>query len=209
MPTSPDTTFQWWAIVTPVVSFLAGSATAVFAEPLRRWIYRPKLRLEFNETEHFITKTIETSASDSNKSHQARYIRVKVTNTRLTLAKSCRAYLINVERRDPSGVWAATEFCESIQLAWSARNKDIRYASLDLAKDVPHFVDVVSTREGTPPFKLEVESKLLRHEPLLRTPGIYRLTMVVSGDGVRPERLWLFFQWDGKWDGFVVRRSER
>ena len=183
-----------------IIGFFSGFLTALFAEPLRQWLFRPILSLEFKNTSHFVTETWKRS--DSTR-HAARYARIKVTNTRRSLARSCRAYLVNIERIGPSGGWESTDYCESMQLAWSARGGDA-YIALDLPKDVPHFVDVLSTCEGSKSFNLELQLKLFRHEALLGSAGTYRFTIVVSGDGVRPEWIWLSFNWSGDWDGFKL-----
>lgn len=187
-----------------IIGFIGGFLTALFAEPLRQWLFQPILSLEFNNTSHFVTKTWKAFESSR---HEAHYARIKVTNTRRSLARSCRAYLVNIERIGPSGAWEATDYCESMQLAWSGRGGDA-YTALDLPKDVPHFVDLLSTRQGSKSFDLAIQLKLFRHEALLVSAGTYRLTIVVSGDGVRPEWIWLSFTWSGDWDGFKLAVAE-
>lgn len=182
-----------------ILGFIGGFLTALFAEPARQWIFRPRLALEFKDSGHFVAKTAEESKSPPVR-YGARYIRIKVTNTKSALAKSCKAYLANIERLGQSGIWEATEYCESLQLRWAGRG----YEALDLPKDVPHFVDVVSTREVSKSFRLETQVTLMRYEMLLNTKGTYRVTIVVSGDGVEPARIQLSFEWDGSWDNFEV-----
>lgn len=183
-----------------IVSFLSGAATAVFAEPLRRWIYRPVLKLEFTQADHFVAKTPERSGTSV---YDAYYVRVKVTNRSRSVAKSCRAYLVNIERRGHSGLWEPTEYCESLQLAWSARG-DAAYTAIDLPQEVPHFIDVLSTRAVSASFLPTLSLQLFRYERLFAMHGVYRFTILVSGDGVKPASLQVSFDWFGQWDKFNV-----
>lgn len=58
------------ALIPSVVGFLGGFFTALFAEPLRRWLYEPRLALTFGTSSHFLTRTPEISP---NSQHEALY----------------------------------------------------------------------------------------------------------------------------------------
>jgi hypothetical protein len=182
-----------------VLGFLGGFFTALFAEPLRRWLYAPRLALTFGTSSHFLTRTPEISP---NSQHEALYVRVKVVNTRRALAKSCRAYLVNVERKGPSGKFEPTEYCESLQLGWASQ-AELTFGAFDLPKGVPHFVDIISTRPTSPAFALATKVTPLRYTQMLVTPGVYRFTIVVSGDGVKPATTRPAVSWNGVWDQIV------
>jgi hypothetical protein len=177
-----------------VLGFLGGFLTAIFAEPLRQWMYRPKLVLEFGQSADFVTKTPERS---DDAQYEAYYVRVKVTNKRSRLAKGCRAYLVGIERLTETGRFERTEYCDSIQLGWAVRG-DQSYSAIDLPKDVPHFIDVVSTRPVSNSFKPHIHPVPMRYQQLFATQGTYRLTIRVSGDGVEPASSSLWFKWSGK-----------
>jgi hypothetical protein len=190
-------------LLSAVLAVLSGWVLALFAEPVHQRIFGPRLELVFKDTEHFVTHTKEGTPDSL---HEAIYVRVKVTNVKWALAKACRAYLVNVERRGSSGQFEATEYCESLQLAWSAQTEP--YRALDLPRHVPHFVDVVSTRDiEKDAFRLHIAVPLFRLERLWRTPGTYRFTILVSGDGVRPERIQLCFTWSDHWNDFKVSQA--
>ncbi len=192
-----------WALLPSVVSFLGGFFTALFAEPIRRWVYQPKLSLHFERASHFVTRTPETVGQTK---YEAFYVRVKVVNTKSALAKSCRAYLVNIEQKGPSGAFVATEYCESLQLGWAVHSQP--FAALDLPTDVPFFVDILSTRPTSLAFKPHVELIPMRYEQLFLTSGTYRLTVLISGDGVKPARIRLVFKWSGDWEHFDVASAE-
>jgi hypothetical protein len=193
------------------LSFIGGFVSAIFAEPLRRWLFQSVLTLDFEKTDHFVTSTEETEKRFDPESgtvietqkRKARYVRVRVTNTSGSLAKNCRAYLVNIEQLGHSGQWEATVYCESMQLAWSGRG-DGAYTAVDLPKNVPHFIDVVSMREKSATFQLEIKVLLKRYEAMLSTPGQYRFTILVSGENVTLKKLRLSLKWAGAWDDSEV-----
>jgi len=183
-----------------LLAFAAGFLTAVFAEPFRQWLFRPKLTLSFGSSLDFITKTPET---DGLAIHDALYIRIKVVNSRPRLAKACRAYLVRVEKR-VAGAFVPTIYCDSIQLAWSARRPDEVYAALDLPRDVPQFVDVFSTRSTSKRFAPSICVLPLRYEGLFQETGVFRFHVQISGDGVEPVQRQITLHWEGNWEKFRV-----
>ncbi len=195
-----------------IAGMFGGFLIAVFAEPVRRLIWAPKLDVSFRDSEDFIAHTQERTKYYSpvaplaplvtNEWHEAIYLRFRVENTRRALAKSCRAYLVNVERRGPSGTFEATNYAESLQLAW-ASHEDAPFEALDLPKDVPHFVDVVSSRQTSEALQPSVRSWPARYQGVFSDPGEYRVTIVVCGDGVPPKRRRLLLSWPGTWDGLT------
>ncbi|MGE0453388.1 MAG: hypothetical protein AB7O37_00575 [Vicinamibacteria bacterium] len=184
-----------------IVSYLGGLATALLLEPLRAWLFAPRLALTFEQSSYFLTRTPEVAGDTQ---YEALYLRVKVLNTRWVLAKSCRAYLVNIERRAESGGFQATEYCESFQLGWASQG-DAAFGALNLPKGVPHFVDVLSTRSVSPTIKPQVVAVPMRYAALFAAPGEYRFTITVSGDGVRPSSMRLAVVWNGEWDKLAVK----
>lgn len=179
-----------------LLAFAAGFLSAIFAEPIRRWIYRPVLKLDFKNNDHFVPTTPEGDPPD----HRARFVRLRATNVKNGVAKGCRAYLIGLDRRGPSGTWDPTEYCDNLQLGWSCEKSD----ALDLPRDVPRFVTVLSTRETSKEFHPHLPIVTYTMQRLLAEIGTYRLTVLVTGDGVKPARMSLSFKWTGVWDQFEV-----
>jgi hypothetical protein len=184
------------SLLPSAVGFLGGFFTALFAEPLRRWIYAPRLKLTFGASNHFLTRTPEVSPTGQ---YESLFVRIKVENTRAVLAKGCRAYLVNIERKAISGLFEGTAYCESLQLAWASQAEQ-SFAAFDLPRSVPHFVDIISTRPTSPAFALATKVTPLRYIQLVGTPGTYRFTVVVSGDGVKPATIRPTVSWNGTWD---------
>ena len=184
------------SLLPSALSFLGGFFTALLAEPLRRWIWTPRLKLTFGTSQHFVTRTPEVSPDGQ---YESMFVRIKVVNSRASLAKSCRAYLVNIERKGTTGQFEPTEYCESLQIAWSSQS-DQSFCAFDLPRRVPHFVDVMSTRPTASGFALATKVTPFRYERMLKTPGTYRFTVVVSGDGVKPATIRPTVFWNGVWN---------
>jgi hypothetical protein len=200
----PPSAPVWVGALTSSATFVVGFLTAVLAEPFRQWLFRPKLELEFENSDHFVTMTDEGSPP----THRSRWVRVRAKNRSARLAKACRVYLVGFERRGHSGQWEATEYCDNKQLAWSSRlDDDGKWGALDLAQEAPFFADLLSTRSVAKPFWPTVRVMPYRVVPTLEAHGTYRFTIVLTGDNVRPAQVRIVFKWTGVWDQFEVARE--
>jgi hypothetical protein len=184
------------------IGFISAVLAPIMVEPLKHRVFGPKLKVEFIEGDTgFITDTKESGVTD------AHYVRVKVRNTGRQIAKQCRAYLVNVEKWNIStGKFEPTIYCDSLQLSWSARaNTKEAYLPQDMPRDISQFIDIVSTRQGESDYKIMIEPRLYRYEPLFREHGKFRYTILVSGDNVKPVSAKVVFEWSGDWHNFAVR----
>lgn len=187
-------------ILLGLLSYILGFATAIFAEPIRQRIFKPKLKLEFGEGQDFKTRTPEAT---SQSQHEAYYIRVKVTNSTRRTARDCRTYLVNIEKRDETGTFRPTIYCDSIPLAWSCR-ADKAYQGVDLPYGVAQFLDVLTTRSISDYFEPQIMVKPFRYIPLFKEKGGFRFTIQVSAERANPQFIKLIFEWDGDWENFKV-----
>jgi hypothetical protein len=189
-------------MISAYLGFLGGFLIAIFAEPLRQALFRPKLKLEFYSNEDCVTPTPESNPKGI---HDAFYIRIKVTNTKSRLAQKCRAYLVRVEKLGVDNIFSPTEYCDSIQLAWACKDTQA-YEALDLPRGIAQFVDVVSTRSIAPNnFKPEIRPLPFRYISLFQQTGTFRFTIQVSGDGIKPRFIQIIFDWKGSWNSFEAR----
>jgi len=192
-----------------IIGAVLGFGAAIFVEPIKKWVYGPKLELSFNTTpefqtethEHLEIKSIENPNKDQISYHKARYIRIKVTNTKSALAKGCRAYLVKVEKCHDDGNFHETIYCDSISLAWSCRG-DQRFLPVDIPKGVNQFVDLLSTREISNDYKPEIQFFPYRYRNLFKEHGTFRFTIQVSGENVNPVFIKVMFAWNGAWDQY-------
>jgi len=187
-----------------LLSFLAGFLSAIFAEPIRQWLFRPKIELRFGSGMDFKTPTPATSG---NLILQWYVVRVKVKTKTRRLAKSCRAFLMNIEKMNSQGEFERTIYSDSLQLHWSVREPD-DYTSLDLPYQVSQYVDVFFTQQNSRSFLPCFRFFPLRYQGLFEEQGTFRFTVQVAGDGIRPDSIRLVLEWKGKWDDFNVYRDK-
>jgi hypothetical protein len=175
----------------------------MFAEPARDWLLRPKLRVSFTGLEDCITKTPTTAGSG------AVYVRLKVVNRSLRIARSCRPFLVKVESRSGPTDFKDTIYADSIQLAWACQVPASQRAPMDLVHGVSQYIDVIATSELDNNFVPQIAPFPLRYGPVFpTTPQTYRLTVQVSGDGMDPQRFRLIFEWQGSWDTVTAREDD-
>jgi len=193
------------ALIDTIIGGMLGFAAAIFVEPIKNWFYGPKLEVSFGDSPEFQTETHEHQKINGKIFyHKASYIRIKVINTKSTLAKGCRAYLVNVEKQNDNGKFCDTIYCDSIPLSWSARG-DQRFSPLDIPKGVNQFVDLLSTRETSTDYKPELQTFLLRYIDLFKEHGKFKFTVQVSGENVDPVFINVLFTWNGSWDKYSCK----
>jgi hypothetical protein len=185
------------------MGFLSGALIAIFAEPLRHRFFRPRLRITFNDSADCVTPT---PAKVGGIPVQAWYIRAKITNDSEYLARSCRVFLTEVERRDDKGVFHRTDYCDSIQLAWSVR-EGLEFEATDVPNSVNCFVDIFSTVQGSSDLSPRLRSFPYRYHALFKDPATYRLTIHAIGDGAKTAKQQIIVDWKGQWDTFTVRAA--
>ena len=207
--------FSISVIIFNLLSYIAGFLSAIFAEPIRRWLFRPELELQFDEnssdyiyrTPHSVVKTY----SGTEGFHEAYHVRFKVTNIKRTIARSCRAYLVNIEKKNTgTGSFERTDYSDSLQLAWSNRDQSKAFEYIDLPKGIKQFVDVIVTTSWpgiSKAFEPRTAFTPYRYEKLYQEHGVFRLTIQVSCEDIDPKFLKLIFQWNGQWNNFKVTKE--
>lgn len=206
-----------------LISIFTLGGLAIFAEPIRHFLFKANLELNFGNTSDFVALTPERTLVDYVAlENNAYYIRVKVTNTNNIAAKECRAYLINIEKKDGIGKFQPSIYCDSIPLAWSCQNIGEQYNGININKGVNQYFDVLATRhEYTaaekmyPPPKasssgadiLYPQMKLqpYRYEGIFKEKGTFRFSVQVTAANADPKTIQLILEWNGLWDKFKVR----
>src|SRR5262249_46551121 len=155
-----------------VLGWGVGVVSAVVTDALKRWWFAPSLALTFGEGAEYHTRTDEyyKDAAEDARPHPAIFIRAKVVNETSSLAKGCRAYLTNIERKDAAGFFVATAYAESFQLQWASQDEAGSFGPIDLPQNVPHFIDIVSARQQpTARFQPHFKTYPLRYADLFST----------------------------------------
>ncbi len=144
---------------TSALPWIFGFLTAMFAEPARNWLLRPKLRVSFTQEQDCIARTPTGAGAD------AIYIRLKVVNERRRIARSCRAFLVKVEKQVRPTVYENTIYADSLQLAWSCQVQGEERSPIDLIHGVSQYVDVIATTEINNSFGVHI-APMLRYLPV-------------------------------------------
>lgn len=165
---------------------LVGFALEMFAEPLRVKILGPKLVLDIGKDDCFISKTELSNGANGV------YVRARVRNAKGRVAKQCRAYLTNIRTEKDKGNFIGKIYQDSIQLKWSCRadsaDETRSLHPIDIPKGINQFFDIFVFISGALAPRVETAVWPLRYKEILNTPGKYEVTLVVSGDGVPPEK---------------------
>lgn len=183
-----------------LIGWIVGFITAIFAEPIRNFLFKPKLELSFGTNQDFIT---DTPVQISGGNYQAKYVRVKVVNVKRRLAKGCRAFLVNFEMKDKNGNFQRTDYCDSLQLAWSCQNPG--NDAIDLPFEVNQFIDIFRATAKSNSFEPCLVPIPFRYSKLFQQNGVYRFTIQVAGEGLDSQKIVLILDWRGEMNEFTVQ----
>jgi len=189
-----------------ISGFLLGALIALLAEPIRHWLFRAEIKLWFGSTIDYRGPTTEHAGTTI--LGEAIYLRVRATNTSSTMAKRCRAYLVNIEELSArTGQFEQTIHSDTLVLFWSCkRTRDENLAPIDIPFGVNQYIDVLKTQSYGPTnmFIPCLEFTPSRYMDMLSRVGTYRLTIMVTGDEVPPATIKIRFTWTGQWDDFTA-----
>jgi len=185
-----------------VISFISGAAIAIFSEPIRRWLFSPKINVGFESNDGCVVRTIGILPT-TDAPIDMYYIRLRVINTHRFIAKDCRPYLVNIEREE-KGKFLKTEYCDSIPLAWSCQGGKDRFIPMDIPKDVNQYIDVLCTTRYSDSFNPQIMAIPIRYQPLFKEKGKFRFTVEVCAENTAPTKTTFVFEWNGVWDKFAV-----
>lgn len=179
-------------VVKIVIPFVLGFFSAVFAEPLRRWVFRARLSLAFRPTFGAGSAYIALSPEGN---RTAKYVRVSVTNRSKVAARVCRAYLCQIER-DEAGFGYRTLHHDTLPLAWGF----IGHEAVDIQPGTRFFFDVFSVNSDQNRILPNTKPQPAIWEDTLKATGRYRFTVLVAGDNVSAVMHTIEFYWTGRFD---------
>jgi hypothetical protein len=182
-------------MVNIVLSFILGFFSAVFAEPLRRRLFRSRLEVNFKADFSPSSKYIFVTPSyHGSERRTAKHIRVSVRNPSRITAKSCKAFLTKIEREGASEPVVIHQ--DPLPLSWGF----IGAAPIDIPPGPIFFFDVfaVDNREN----KLQPQTNVRPNiwDELLQEPGKYFFSVLVAGDNLTAVPRTIPFQWNGSFD---------
>ena len=176
-----------------IVSFLLGSLSAVFAEPLRRWFFRARIRVDFDKTPGSgLNYLAITPAIVDNQKSLAIYARAQhVTNTSKATAKQCRAYLCQIDFVGSQGL--QTLHHDPLPLKWSY----VGVVPIDLPQGMSCHVDVVSVNNIHNRLVPQTDAQPVIWSEVLQATGRYRFTFMIAGDNFAPVTRSFEMDWPG------------
>jgi len=202
---------EWWS---KIVFLIAGSVIGLFAKELSEWIsvfvWGPKLAVEFGDGEDCLTLTPEEYQRQINEStvtiskerREVFFARIRVTNIKPRIASRCQAWLVNIESQDSAGQFRPTVFKDSIPLVWSY-NAEIE--TVDIPQGINRYVDLARVQSDVDGFQPQLRLRSggvsipLQYEYLFKSNGVFRLTVLVSAQEVKPQQIKIVLRRDGAW----------
>lgn len=187
-----------------LVGGVIGFGAGVFADPCRQLLLRPSVRFE---TGRYLGCLIETKeryvvpppAMSLTTPHEAIYYRVRLVNQGRSIARSVRLFLTNMEIRSTDRPWSNPGYADTLMLPWSCRGES-KFNSVDLPRGVPYFADLVSSRDsesGT--LRMEVDGWPVRYNDIIAQRGIFRFTVMATGENFHPISTSIVVTWNGHW----------
>ena len=189
-----------------------GALVAIFSEPLRKWIFRPRLSIEFRgDRDDFVVRTPVRTMDNAGvivEVHEAHGVRGYVKNTGRATAYGCCAWLTNIEKKNStSDTYDQTKYREIIPLQWSNCPERVDKFDAEIARGMGQYFDLLRLHENRQDIYVMVESMPFRFEALLNEKGIFRFTVKVAGNGFHPVTIKIGFEWSGRWDNFKAWRD--
>lgn len=196
----------WWEIARMVVpgslGACFGAAIALFAEPLKQWLYTPKVTLHFFPAETSPYPSCDESGTpnvdEMTGQHKwTKNVRIRVTNqtTRRT-AKTCRAYLHRIERLDPVAGRFELIHGENLQLPWAFSD----HKPQDIPGGTSLYCSVFYLLSGSNESFLQAHAPNYSWKSATSQVGTYRFTIMVVGDNFPPRTLTVSFNWQRSYD---------
>ena len=177
---------------------MLGAVLAVCAEPLRKWLFKPKLSMSFNEAESCVVQAVTAMESGQIVS-SACYVRVQVHNRGRRTTKNCRPFLARIERLGHGT--SKTVHQDALPLNWSFTGQ----RPMDVPPGMYFHVDVLEATEEHAHFVPCVKPIPKFWAGELSVPGTYRLTIMLSAEDIQPKVLSLLVTWTGKPEQLLVR----
>jgi hypothetical protein len=190
-----------------IANTAVGVILGIFIREIWEFFRRPALHVSFDE--HDEGCKAHTAIGDD-RSSEGFFIRAKVVNSKRRLAKSCRAFLVDVEQRNARGEFVSLtpKYDDSLSLTWSSQPGTIGQGPIDVPAGVSQYVDIVSTDKRIDGYRVHALIVPFRYGTLLdNKPKVLRFTILVTGDDVKQDKIKVIFDWRGQWNTFEVAKG--
>jgi len=198
---------EWeWNIANFIVQFLVaiGTLGAVIVALFPEMLKKPKLKIEFQQTEPYCRKTTLVSSPTQILAY---WIRIAVKNEGKKVAKNCEGKLVEItEIRDEKNI-PFQPFDPAI-LRWASYPDFTDLRPVDINREEYEYLNVVYTVEpGESETQKNAEGQAFictdtrRRGMVGSLPvGRYALTLTIYGENADPVSKKFALLWNGKWD---------
>ena len=176
------------------ISALVGGLGGAIYPHLREISTGPQLSVDYKQDEaHFVDfDWIKPGVGDIS----AVFIRVKIQNLGVRVAKGVRVFLTDLEKVQDSGTTSA-QLHDNLLLRWpGAPDSEPR----DLPRGVDFYADVVSfSKNGPPDWQFRVKETYANHTKLPKYRGTYRFHILATAENADPAQCMIDITYDGSW----------
>jgi hypothetical protein len=173
-------------------SIIGGLLTGSF-EYFRQKVTKPKLTLDYIGGS---ANKIESSFEINGKQVTEIFIRARLRNTGVRVARDCRVYLVAVTEVDHTSTHE-TSFRDSMVLAWPGWPQD--FTSRVLPRGIDAYVNVVSVSKNEAGWRFHVKNLFASQQELKNYKGTYRLTLLATADNAEPVELKIDVTYNQDW----------
>ena len=179
------------------ITFVLGFCIALFAEPLRRWLFRSAVSLKFEPKIGFGRQCVSITTT-TQPGVLAKYIRVLVKcSSRIGLtARGCKPFLTKIEKLGPGMNDYRELHHDPIPLHWAY----IGDQALDIHPTMEFYFNVVEVNSAQNILRPQTTIAPVTWTELLREPGWYKFSVVLSGENISSQPTTIPFEWKGSFD---------
>jgi hypothetical protein len=173
-------------------SIIGGLLTGSF-EYFRQKLTKPKLTLDYIGGS---ANKIESNFEINGQRVTELFVRARLRNTGVRVARDCRVYLVGVREVDHTSTHE-TSFHDSMVLAWPGWPVD--YDSRIIPRGIDAYVNVVSVSKNESGWRFHVKSLFASQQELKNYSGTYRLTLLATADNADPVELKIDVTYNQDW----------
>ena len=122
------------------------------------------------------------------------YVRARVRNTGVRVARNCLVFLTALKEVHPSGT-TPTTLHDAMPLAWAGWN----FTPRDVPQGVEFYVDLMRVSKQTTGWQISVQQLYASHANLKQYSGTYRFQLTVTADNAFPATCEIDVTYDQNW----------
>ena len=154
---------------------------------------RPRLKLDYVGGQ---ANKVESTFESNKLTVTEIFIRARLRNTGIKVARDCRVYLIDIKEVDHTSTHE-TSFHDSMVVAWPGWPED--FDARVIPRGIDAYVNVVSVRKNEAGWRFHVKNLFASQQALKGYSGTYRLTLLATADNADPVELKIDVTYNQDW----------